>query len=229
MRLQQRLSFLGLIGLASVALHAGDLTGTWKGSFEFQGQTVPLTFNLKADGANVTGDVDGLPSGDAVIKEGHVADGVLTFNLMTEYQGTAYKVLYRGKVSDDQIAFAFNTEGGEFSTEMVAKRAAAATAGVTGAWKGSFEFQGQSVPLTVTLKDDGGNVTGTVEGLPSGTAQIKDGKLAEGKVSFWLMTEYQGSPIKLVYTGAVGDGEIHFQFGTEDGSWGTEFTAKRGI
>ena len=228
MSFTKRLSLFGLIGLTSVALHAGDLTGTWKGSFDFQGQTVPLTFNLKANGATVTGDIDGLPSGDTPIKDGKLADDKLTFYVMTEYGGTAYKVLYDGKVSGDQIAFSFATEGGEFSTTMKATRTAAAAAGVSGTWKGAFDFQGQSVPLTVTLKEENGGVTGTVEGLPSGTAQIKDGKLAEGKVSFWLMTEYQGSPIKLVYNGAVSDGEIHFQFGTEDGSWGTEFTAKRG-
>ena len=41
------------------------------------------------------------------------------------------------------------------------------------------------------------------------------------------MTEYQGSPIKLVYRGKVKEGEINFEFGTEDGSWGTTLVAKK--
>jgi hypothetical protein len=78
------------------------------------------------------------------------------------------------------------------------------------------------------MKDEGGSVTGTVDGLPAGTAQIKDGKVADQKVTFWLMTEYQGMAIKLVYTGAIGEGEIKFTFGTEDGAFSTEFVAKSG-
>ena len=41
------------------------------------------------------------------------------------------------------------------------------------------------------------------------------------------MTEYQGNPIKLVYRGKVSSDEINFEFGTEDGSWGTPVVAKK--
>jgi hypothetical protein len=46
-------------------------------------------------------------------------------------------------------------------------------------------------------------------------------------LSFWIMTEYQGNPIKLVYRGKVSGSEINFDFGTEDGSWGTKVVAKK--
>lgn len=226
----QRLLFTGLFALASVLVHASDLTGTWKGSFDFQGQNVPLTFHFKAEGSKVIGDVDGLPAGDTLIKDGKLADSKLTFSVMTDYQGTAYKLNYTGKVSDNEIGFSFGTEGGEFAAEMVARREqAGAAASVTGTWKGAFDFQGQSVPLTVTMKDDAGHVTGSVDGLPAGTAEIKDGKVADKKVTFWLMTEYQGMAIKLVYTGAVEEGQIRFTFGTEDGAFSAEFVAKAGL
>jgi len=102
----------------------------------------------------------------------------------------------------------------------------AAAADVTGKWEGAFMFQDQSVPLTVDLKGDSA-VTGTVTGLPSGVAEIKEGKLDGDTLTFWVMTEYQGQAIKLVYKGKVSASEIKFAFGTEDGSWGTEFTAKK--
>jgi hypothetical protein len=102
----------------------------------------------------------------------------------------------------------------------------AAAADLTGKWQGSFKFNEQEVPLTVELKG-ATDVTGTVSGLPSGVATIKDGKLDGDNLTFWLMTEYQGSPIKLVYKGKVAGSEIKFTFGTEDGSWGTEFVAKK--
>ena len=102
----------------------------------------------------------------------------------------------------------------------------AAAADLTGKWQGTFTFQDQAVPLTVELKGSSA-ITGSVTGLPSGTAEIKDGKLDGDDLTFWVMTEYQGSAIKLVYKGKVSGSEIKFAFGTEDGSWGTEFVAKK--
>jgi len=219
-------SVFGLMALSAVLSFGADVSGTWKGAFDFQGQSVPLTLTLKADGPALTGQIEGLPSGTVALHDGKVADGKVNFWVMTEYQGMQYKLIYKGDVSDNEIRFSFGTEGGEFSAELTAKRQQAATAGISGTWKGAFDLQGQSVPLTLALKQDGGNVTGTVDGLPAGTAQIKEGKLADGKVTFWLMSEYEGMPIKLVYNGSVGDGQISFHFGLEDGSWGADFVAK---
>jgi riboflavin synthase alpha subunit len=104
--------------------------------------------------------------------------------------------------------------------------AIAPAADLTGKWAGSFKFNEQDVPLTVALKGDS-EITGTVDGMPSGTAQIKDGKLQGDNLTFWITIEYQGSPVKLVYKGKVAGNEITLDFGTEDGSWGTQFTAKK--
>jgi len=103
----------------------------------------------------------------------------------------------------------------------------ASAADLTGQWKGAFSFQDQSVPLTLDLKGATA-ITGTIAGMPSGTVEIKDGKLEGDTLTFWIMIEYQGMPVKLVYKGKLSGSEIKFAFGTEDGSWGTEFTAKKG-
>ncbi|MBZ5726225.1 MAG: hypothetical protein LAP87_14655 [Acidobacteriia bacterium] len=98
---------------------------------------------------------------------------------------------------------------------------------VTGTWKGAFDFQGDSVPLTFNLKSSGGALTGTVEGLPTTPVDIHDGKLDGDTVTFWLTTDYQGQTYKLVYKGKVSGDQIQFTFGTDDGSWGAELTAKK--
>jgi len=97
---------------------------------------------------------------------------------------------------------------------------------ITGTWAGSFKYNDQDVPLKVALKGDS-EITGTIDGMPGGIAQIKDGKLEGDNITFWITIEYQGSPLKLVYKGKVAGDEIKFDFGTEDGSWGTQFTAKK--
>ena len=232
MSINRRLALFGLLALTGGLLSAADVTGSWKGSVQAPDQTLSITVNLKADGNAVTGSIEGLPSGrPTAIQDGKFSDGQVTFTALTDYQGQTFKLIWSGKLSGDQMNFSLATEGGEFSTQFLANRAGGGSASpsgnVSGTWKGAFDFQGQSVPLTVSMKQDGSAVTGQVEGLPAGAAQIKDGKSGDGKVTFWLMTEYQGMALKLVYNGAVGDAEIKFQFGTEDGSWGTEFVAKK--
>jgi hypothetical protein len=109
---------------------------------------------------------------------------------------------------------------------LLAGLVAAADADVTGTWKGAFSFNDQSVPLSLDMKG-GSAITGKIEGFPSGPTEIKDARLEGNHLSFYVMIEYQGSPVKLVFRGKTAADKIDFEFGTEDGSWGTAYTAKK--
>jgi hypothetical protein len=102
-----------------------------------------------------------------------------------------------------------------------------AGASLTGTWKGQFDFGGTPVPLSFEFKANGDVLTGTVTGLPSGAGEIKDGKIQGATLTFLVMTEYQGAPIKLVYKCQLSGEELRINMGTEDGSWGVDFVAKR--
>lgn len=97
----------------------------------------------------------------------------------------------------------------------------------SGVWKGAFDFNGDSVPVTITLKTTSDGLSGSIEGLPSSPAAIHDGKVDGDTITFWINTDYQGSTYKLVYKGKLSGDQIQFTFGTEDGSWGTQLTAKK--
>ena len=103
--------------------------------------------------------------------------------------------------------------------------AALPAADVNGKWKGQMQTGDRE--LTFDLKADGEKLTGTVSGLIDRAIEIKDGKVQGDTVSFWVMSEYQGQPVKLVYRGNASASEIRFNMGTEDGSWGTELLARR--
>lgn len=109
---------------------------------------------------------------------------------------------------------------------LVAFAAVLSAADANGTWKGSFEAPDGSHELTFELKATSAGLSGKVSGLPK-AADISDGKVDGNTISFTFMTEYQGNPLKLVMKGTVGDGQIKFSMGTEDGGWGTEFTAKK--
>jgi hypothetical protein len=101
---------------------------------------------------------------------------------------------------------------------------AAYAADMTGQWKSQA---GDNPSFAFTLKADGAALTGAMQGPDGEDRSIADGKLDGDNISFTVMSEWQGNPIKLVATGTVkGDG-IDLNIGTEDGSWGTETTLKR--
>lgn len=229
------LRFAGLIVLLALMpnANASDVTGAWKGAFDFHGTSMPLTFHFTVAGGAVTGTVEGLPTTPAEIHDGKVDGAAVSFWVNTDYEGTTYKLVYTGKVSKGQIDFSFGTEDGSWGTTLTAKSGETpavkpAAPDAAGNWKGAFDFQGTSVPLTFHLTVADGAVTGTLEGLPTTPAEIHDGKVDGDTVTFSVTTDYQGNPVKLIYKGTISADGIKFTFGTEDGSWGTELTATKG-
>jgi hypothetical protein len=215
--------------------YAADLSGAWKGSFDFNGASVPVTLNLKIADTAVTGTVEGLPTTPADIHEGKIAGDAITFWVNTDYQGTTYKIIFKGKVSADKIDFEFGTEDGSFTTTMSVARdgapaavpAVTASTDVTGAWKGTFDFNGSSMPLTFNLKSSGATVSGTIEGMGPAPVEIHEGKIDGDTVTFSVNADYQGQTYVLNYKGKITGGQIDFNFGTADGSWGASVSAKK--
>lgn len=231
LRLVMLLPFIAIFPAAQAA----DVSGTWKGAFDFQGTSVPLTLHLTSDGAKVTGTVEGLESGPAEIHEGVVNGDTVSFWLNTDYQGQTYKLVYKGKVAADQIAFDFGTDEGSWSTTLTVKKegaeaaapAAPATPDVTGDWAGTFDMNGSPMELKFHLKSTGNAVSGTVERPGAPPSELHDGKIEGDTVSFWMTTDYEGTSYTIVYKGKIMAGQIDLDFGTSDQSWGAQLTAKK--
>jgi hypothetical protein len=101
-------------------------------------------------------------------------------------------------------------------------------ASLSGEWKGAFDFQGNSLSVVMHLTAKDAALTGSIDGLPTtAAAVIKDGKIDGDTVTFWIEADYGGTIYKVVFKGKVTGDEIHFQFGTEDGSWGADLVVKR--
>jgi len=102
----------------------------------------------------------------------------------------------------------------------------ASAADLAGKWQGSFKYNEQAVPVTVELKGTT-EISGTVTGMPGGVLPIKEAKLDGENLSFFIVIDFQGNPVKIVYKGKVNGSEIRFTLGTEDGAWGTEMVATK--
>jgi hypothetical protein len=98
-------------------------------------------------------------------------------------------------------------------------------ADATGKW--SFETQGRNGPTTQTLslKQDGGSLTGTLAGGRGGEVQISDGKVDGDHVSFNVVREFRGNQMTIKYTGVISGDEMKLTIDTGRGP--QEVTAKR--
>ncbi len=230
------LSLAALVCLALPAAHAADLSGVWKGTFNFNDADVPTTLNIKVTGTDVTGTVEGLPTSPVDIHDGKVVGDLISFWVNTEYQGETYKLVFKGQIKGEQIDFAFGTEDGSWGTSMSVKHGGPADTpataptpalDVTGTYKGDWDMMGTQVTSVVTLKSAGGVVTGTLQNGDQAPIEIHDGKIEGDTVTFWINTEYQGQQYVLQYKGKITAGQISFDFGLADGSWGSALTAKK--
>ncbi len=124
MRKVRALSVICLFLLAAVAAFAADVTGKWTAQVPGRGgQTREMTFNLKADGANLTGTIT-TQRGDADIADGKIDGDQISFSQTMDFGGNSVKLIYKGKVSGDTIEFTREREGGDAPpATFTAKRA----------------------------------------------------------------------------------------------------------
>jgi hypothetical protein len=108
--------------LIAVAAFAADVNGKWTAEMQGRdGQTMTTTFNLKADGATLTGTVSGR-MGETPITNGKIDGDTVSFDVVREFNGNSFTLHYKGTVSADTINF--KVEGGRGpGREITAKRA----------------------------------------------------------------------------------------------------------
>ena len=104
-----------------MVVFAADITGTWTASFETQVGVQNYTYTFKVEGNKLTGRVKSQYS-DGEIQEGTINGDDITFVENFTYEGMPLRVVYKGKVSGDEIKLSRNVA--DIATEeAVAKRA----------------------------------------------------------------------------------------------------------
>jgi hypothetical protein len=98
---------LGLVfcGLTTSALAADkNATGTWKWTFNRNGEDVNLSVKLKQEGDKLTGTFVGPDGQETEIKDGTInKDGDVKFKVEREFNGNKFTINYSGKVDGDTI------------------------------------------------------------------------------------------------------------------------------
>ena len=107
------------------------------------------------------------------------------------------------------------------TTILLALACAALAADVTGKWTYEQPAMGNrpARQVTITLKQDGNNLTGSVPGMgrggQGGDTEISNGKVDGDKISFEVKREFQGNAIVTKYTGTLSGDELKLHMSTE--------------
>jgi hypothetical protein len=129
--------FTILLVVAFVAM-AADITGKWVAEQPGRngGPARQITFDLKADGATLTGTMTGGMGGGRrggggggapqarEISDGKIDGNNISFTVKVEFNGNTMVTKYEGTLSGDELKLKVNREGrnGPTTTEMTAKR-----------------------------------------------------------------------------------------------------------
>jgi hypothetical protein len=117
-------SLLALMGVFAFVAAAADITGKWTAEIPGRnGNTQSVTFNFKADGAALSGNMS-TPRGEAPISEGKVDGNNVSFNTVMKMQDNEVTMKYKGVVDGSTIKFTrtVNFNGNERTAEFTAKK-----------------------------------------------------------------------------------------------------------
>jgi hypothetical protein len=78
-------------------------------------------------------------------------------------------------------------------------------ADVTGKWTWEQQGQNGTTTATLTLKADGGHLTGTLDAGRGGPTEISDGKVDGNSISFSVKRNMRGTDIVTPYKGIIND------------------------
>jgi zinc protease len=96
----------------------------------------------------------------------------------------------------------FDTEGQPKSLADYEKADDEGDANIVGTWELSLDFQGQAVPVTLTVNQDGTSITGRLVTM-LGEGEIKSGSVTGMKFSAIAVTDLQGQSLELSINGKI--------------------------
>lgn len=96
----------------------------------------------------------------------------------------------------------FDTDGNPQDIEKYNSDAGATPADAAGKWDLLVDFQGQELPVSLTLEQNGDALTGVLETM-LGDGKIADGRIDGNKLSATAQADFQGRPLEFAITGKL--------------------------
>lgn len=118
-------SFLAVVCLFAATAFAADINGKWKAEMPGRGgQPQEMTFEFKVEDGKVTSCTVSNPKGQQPLSDCKLSGDEISFSRTTGQGDMTMKIIYKGKVSDNEIKFTMEREGGggqarEFTAKKV--------------------------------------------------------------------------------------------------------------
>ncbi|HEY0458290.1 MAG TPA: pitrilysin family protein [Pyrinomonadaceae bacterium] len=121
--------------------------------------------------------------------------------------GDAEEILAQSKDYAANIEI-YDTENNPQDISSYGKPMEAPTIELTGSWDLTIDFQGQQIPVSLTLEQTDGTVSGKLESM-LGTGKIENGKVAGNDFSAVATTEMAGQTLEISINGLLENEELN--------------------
>lgn len=198
-----------------VSGEAANVAGKWDLTIEAQGQKLPVSLELKQDGANVTGTMSSM-LGQGKIESAKVTGNRLTGTAKIEMQGQAVDLAINGTVEGDAmkgsltasipgfppLPFEGKRAAGTVSTTKETPASTTTAKNIAGTWKVETFAGGQPVVVTVNFEQNGDILSGTLSS-DVGNGSVSAGKISGENVDATLILSFQGQPLTVIMKGKL--------------------------
>jgi hypothetical protein len=110
----KKFALLLLVLLYATPARAADVDGKWSGSLSTPNGDITVGFDLKADGATLTGTMIGPDGAPIPIKSGKVDGNKVSFMVSIDFGGMPLDLNYTGVVSPAEIKMTLDVGGMPF-------------------------------------------------------------------------------------------------------------------
>ncbi|MDT7540346.1 MAG: hypothetical protein QOE33_250 [Acidobacteriota bacterium] len=205
---------------------AAGLSGTWNLKITMQGQgDKNATLTLRQEGERLSGSMQG-DLGSAQIANASVGQaGELKFSANVSLGGLATEMNFAGTVTGNEMRGTVTTVNNSNGTFTGARPegsapmgsaggrraggegppAAAATTGgadLSGTWTLAVNVDGQNLPGTLTLHQEGNRLSGTLQS-PLGSSEVSNGSVGADGFHFTVTVSLQGQSMEVTFTGTA--------------------------
>jgi hypothetical protein len=126
--------------------------------------------------------------------------------------GDAADVLPQAREYASEITV-FDTDGNAVDPSKYDSEDIGGTIDASGTWTVSLDFQGQNVPVTITIEQTGETVTGTLDTM-LGSGKISDGRVSGSKLRATSSVEIQGQNVEFALSATVEGDSIQGEINT---------------
>jgi imidazolonepropionase-like amidohydrolase len=209
---------------------ASGISGPWNLKITMQGQgDKNATLTLRQEGERLSGSLQG-DLGSAQIANASVGQaGDLKFTATVSLGGIATELNFTGTVTGNEMRGTVATvnngngtftgarpegftpggggrraPGGEGAAPPSGTAPAAATGGpdLSGTWTLAVNVDGQNLPGTLTLRQDGSRLAGTLQS-PLGSSEVSNGSVGADGFRFTVTLSIEGQSMEVTFTGTA--------------------------